>query len=213
MSEWLQTLLSNYGYPAIFLVLFFNNLCIPLPGTTLILAAGFLAGTGALNVWEIVGTAMAACFLGTSGGYVIGRRYGAPLLEKIKWLKLTQQRFYHMEHFFKRYGPKGVFFARFVSVLHPVIGLLSGIGKTPVRPFLFYNIVGSAGYALIYTLVGKYFGQKWGFQKLWHYHMALYIVILAFILAAMSFYWRHSVHTFFGHTFFKKRRGGFLGKN
>src|SRR5665213_4269563 len=87
MTEWLRTLLTHGGYAALFTILFFNNLGIPLPGTTMILAAGYMVGTGVLNWWGTAATAMAACFLGTAGGYAIGRKYGAHMLEKIKWLR------------------------------------------------------------------------------------------------------------------------------
>jgi len=212
MADWMQTLLANYGYAAIFTVLFLNNFGLPIPGTTLLLAAGFLVGTGTLSLGVTVITATAACFMGTTCSYGIGRRYGGHLLEKIHWLRLTHQRLRYMEHFFKRYGAKGVFFARFVSVLHPVIGLLSGIGRTPIRPFLFFNFIGSAGYALLYTLVGKYFGQRWGFHKLWQYHTAIYLTVLAVVIVVMSVFWSHSIYTFFGHPIFKRKRSGFWGK-
>jgi len=212
MTQWLQNLLAHDGYGAIFIVLFLNNLGIPLPGTTMLLAAGYLVGTGNLTWWGTAATAVAACFLGTASGYVIGLRYGVPLLEKIKWLRVSHQRLRHMQHFFKRYGAKGVFFARFVSILHPVIGLLSGIGKTPLKPFLFYNFIGSVGYVALYTLAGKFLGQKWGFHHVWQLHVVLCVVIVAVMIVGLSVYWSHSIYTFFGHPIYQKKRGGFWGK-
>jgi membrane protein DedA with SNARE-associated domain len=212
MTEWLQNLLAHDGYTAIFIVLFLNNLGIPLPGTTMLLAAGYLVGTGNLTWWGTAAIAVAACFLGTGSGYAIGRRYGAPLLEKIKWLRVSHQRLLHMQHFFKRYGAKGVFFARFVSILHPVIGLLSGIGKTPLKPFLFYNFIGSAVYVALYILAGKFLGQRWGFHHVWQLHVVLCVVIVAAMILGLSVYWSHSIYTLFGHPIYKKKRRGFWGK-
>ena len=117
-----------------------------------------------------------------------------------------------MEHFFKRYGSKGVFFARFVSFFHPILGLLAGIGKTPIRPFLFYNLAGSVGYALLYTLLGEYFGKRWGFHKLWEYHTAIITALLMVALIVLSLFWRHSIYTFFGHPIYRRKRGRFWGK-
>ena len=212
MAVWMHTLLVNYGYAAIFTVLFLNNFGLPIPGTTLLLAAGFLVGTGTLTLWGTAGTAAVACFLGSTCSYAIGRRYGAHLLENIHWLKITHKRLRYMEHFFKRYGAKGVFFARFVSVLHPVIGLLSGIGKTPLKPFLFFNFTGSVSYALLYTLVGEYFGHRWGFHRLWQYHMTIFVIILVIVLIVMSVFWSHSICTFFGHPIYKRKVKGFWSK-
>src|SRR6185295_37431 len=149
--------LTIHGYGAVFLTLFLNNLGLPVPGNSLLLGAGLLVGMGTLSFWATVATATAACFTGTNCGYWLGWRYGRHLLESIHWLRFTHVRFRHMEHFFKRYGSKGVFFARFVGLFHPVIGLLSGMGRTPVRSFLFYNLTGSAVYAFLYTWAGDTF--------------------------------------------------------
>jgi len=212
MTEWLRTLLAHDGYAVIFAVIFLNNMALPLPGTTLLLAAGYLVGTGTLNLgWTLV-VGVIACFLGTASGYGIGRRFGGPMLEKIKWLRLTHERLNHMERFFKRYGAKGVFFARFVSVLHPVIGLFSGIGKTPFKPFLLFNFLSSAVYVTLYILAGKYLGQRLGFHHLWQLHTVLAAVIVVVVILGLSLYWSHSVYTFLGHPIYRKKRGGFWGK-
>ena len=212
MLNWLQSRLADYGYGAIFLILFLNNLGIPLPANTLLLGAGFFVGKGILSLWLTVAAAAGACFMGTNCSYWLGRCYGRHLLEKIHWLRLTHQRVKHLEHFFKRYGSKGVFFARFVSLLHPIIGILAGMGKTPGRSFLFYNLAGSAIYALLYTLAGDYFGQRWGFHNVWKFHTALYIFLLILVLLFLSLFLRHSVYTFFGHPFYKRKGWGFWGK-
>jgi len=212
VPDWLHSLLSNYGYWAVFLILFLNNLGLPLPGNTLLLGAGFLVGTGTLSLWAPVGFATGACFLGSDCGYWLGRRYGHPLLGKIRWLRLTHERIRHMEHFFKRYGAKGVFFARFVALMHPFIGILAGMGRTPVRPFLFYNLTGSAIFNLLWVLAGDYFGQKWGYRIVSIAHITLFILLVIVIIFFLSLFWGHSIYTFFGHPIYKRRRGGFWGK-
>jgi membrane protein DedA with SNARE-associated domain len=205
LPHWLEYLLANYGYGAIFTVLFLNNVGLPVPGNTLLLGAGFLVGRNSLSLWAVVATATVACFMGTNCGYWLGRRYGLTLVKKIRWLRLTHQRVYYLEHFFKRYGPKGVFFARFLSLLHPFIGLLAGLGKTPGRAFLFYNLAGSVVYSVLFTLAGDYLGQRWGFFKIWMLHTGLFILILVIVILLLSLFLRHSIHIFFGYPFFRRK--------
>jgi membrane-associated protein len=111
-----------------------------------------------------------------------------------------------MEHFFTRYGAKGVFFARFVTLLHPVIGILAGLGKTPRGSFFFYNLIGSAGYVLLYLQVGAYFGPRWGFLRVWGVHTAFLVLIAVVVLLGLSLFWRHKIYTFFGHPFYQRKR-------
>ncbi len=206
MLDYLQSLLTHYSYAALFLVLFLNNLGIPSPGTSILLGAGLFVGKGILSFWVTVVTATAACFLGSNVGYWLGLRFGLPLLGKVQWLRLTHRRVKHMERFFKRYGPKGVFFARFVAFLHPLIGLMAGVGKTPKKPFLVYNLAGAAAYSLLYTQAGNWLGSKWGLHNVWMIHMSFYVVLLLIVLIILSLFWRYSIHSFFGYVYFKKRR-------
>src|ERR1019366_1299945 len=101
----LQALLAHYGYLTLFVALFVNNLGIPFPGTSVLLATGLLVGKGILSFWVTVVIATSACFLGSNCGYLLGLRFGLPLLKKIHWLRLTHHRIKHLELFFKRYGP------------------------------------------------------------------------------------------------------------
>src|SRR5258708_15065268 len=140
LLDWLQSLPADYGYVALFLALFINNLGIPFPGNTLLLASGFLVEKGIFSFWGTVATGTIACFLGSNGGYWLGLQFGLPLLKKVRWLRLTPRRIKYLERLFQKYGAKGVFFARFVAFLHPIIGLMAGVGKTPKWPFLFYNL-------------------------------------------------------------------------
>ena len=206
MLAWTQSLLTHYGYGIIFLGLFLNNLGVPGPGNTLLLGAGVMVGKGVLSLPWTLTVATAGVFLGTNGGYWLGRHYGEFLLEKIHWLRLTHEKVRHLEHFFKRYGAKGVFFARFVALFHPIIGFLAGMGKTPGRSFLAYNLAGSAVYVLLYTMAGDYFGRRWGLHALWTIHTVLYMLILAIAIALLVHFWRHRVYTLFGHTFYRKRK-------
>ncbi len=185
MIHWLQSLLMHYGYWVIGLVVFLNNLGVPVPGDTIILAAGFFSAKGHLSLWAAWLSGTVGCFMGANAGYWIGLRYGHPLLRKIKWINMTPDKIARVERFFEKHGAKAVFFARFVALLHPVTGLLAGTGKTPWRPFLFYNALGSAAYVCLYIFGGYYFGERWGLVRVWMGDAVLYLIlILAIFIAA-----------------------------
>jgi membrane protein DedA with SNARE-associated domain len=184
MVHWFQSLLTDYGYWFIFVGLFLNNIGIPIPGDTILLASGFFCEKRHLLLWITLVCGTLGCFMGANCGYWIGLRFGYPLLFKIRWLKLMPQKIERVENFFKKYGAKAVFFARFVALLHPVTGLLAGVGKTPLRPFLFYNLVGSAAYVCLYVFMGYFFGGRWGQVKIWMGDAALYILLMVSILIA-----------------------------
>jgi membrane protein DedA with SNARE-associated domain len=205
--HFLQSLLAHNGYWVIFLVVFLNNVGFPVPGDAMLLGGGFLVGKEILTLWIVAATGTAACFLGGSGGYWLGSRYGRRYLQEIKWFRLNPAQVESMDRFFAKHGPKVVFFARFVALLHPVTGLMAGMWKTPWRPFLLYNLAGSAGYALIYTLVGLFFGQRWERFESWLGPVAFYVFIVAVALLLLSLFLRRSIRSFFDG-FSKNKKNG-----
>jgi membrane-associated protein len=203
MLDWLQSLLADHGYWVIAVGVFLNNMGLPIPGDMTVVGGGFLAHKGILAHWMVVSVATAACFMGGNGAYWLGRRYGDRLLKKISWLHVEPRRVHQMEHFFERYGDKAVFFSRFIALLHPVTGFLAGMGKTPLRPFLFYNFAGSAGYAYLYSSAGFYFGQQWG-EQTWLGPFFFYVVMIITVIAILWLLLRHSIHTFLAGLAHKK---------
>lgn len=204
LLEWLQSILAVHGYWVVGFVVFFNNLCLPIPGDTTLLGAGFLVGKGTLSLGPVITIGAGACFLGGNGGYWIGRRFGHRLLKKFRWLQITPERVEKIEHFFERYGAKAVFFARFVALLHPVTGLLAGMWKTPLKPFLFYNLIGALAYSTTYTLIGYFFGQRWELFKSSLGPVVLYVLLIAAALFLLGLFLRRTIRTFFANFSHKK---------
>ncbi len=205
MIHWLQSLLAHQGYWVVFLVVFLNNLCFPVPGDSMLLGGGFLAAKGILFLWAVIAAGTGGCFLGGIGGYWLGERFGRRFLRKNRWLQITPERVEQMERFFAKFGAKVVFFARFVALLHPVTGLLAGMGKTPFRPFLFYNLAGAFAYSTLYALVGYFFGQRWELFKSWIGPVALYSLLIAAALFSLGLFLRHSIRSFFAGFSSKKK--------
>jgi membrane protein DedA with SNARE-associated domain len=56
--ETIQSLASQYGYLAVFVGILLENLGIPLPGETITIVGGFLAGSGELNYWLVLASAV-----------------------------------------------------------------------------------------------------------------------------------------------------------
>ena len=210
MLHWLHSLLPHiphYGYVLVFIVVFLNNIGVPLPGETILLGAGFILGKAAGSLWEPMVAGMAACFLGGICAFWLGRRLGHGSLEKIRWLHLTPERLKWPERFFKRHGAKSVFIARFIFLFPPVVAnLLAGMTKMSWRTFLFYNLTGSAAYATTYILIGYFFGKKWKLLEAWLGPAALYLIFAGIILLVLGVIFRHSASGYWVRLFPRRRQ-------
>jgi membrane protein DedA with SNARE-associated domain len=198
MLQALQSLLSDHGYWVIAVAVFLNNLGFPIPGDMTVLGGGFLAHKGILSFGVVGAIATTACFLGSNIAYWVGLRYGHPFILRIHWLHADPKRLHQFDHFFQHYGAKVVLFARFVALLHPVTGYLAGAGKTPVRSFLFYNLVGSAAYGFLYASAGYFFSQRLGDLQTWLGPLFTYVILTVGVLALLVYWLRRSILRVFG---------------
>jgi membrane protein DedA with SNARE-associated domain len=210
MLHWLDSLLPHlphYGYALVFIVVFLNNVGLPLPGETILLGAGFVLGRAAGSLWEPMLAGTSACFLGGICAFSLGRRLGHGSLEKIHWLHLTPKRLEWPQRFFKRHGAKTVFIARFIALFPPVAAnLLAGMTKIPWPLFLSFNLTGSAVYTIVYILLGYFFGKKWKLIQAWLGPTALYVILVGIALIVLGFVFRHALSQYLARFSSKGRR-------
>ena len=177
MPEWLGSLLSRYGYPIVFVGVLLENAGIPVPGETILLAAGFLAHQGLFSLPWVIGLAVVAAILGDNVGYWIGRVGGRALAERYGPLAgLTPARLVALEAFFARHGAKTVFFARFITGVRVFAALFAGISRLPWWSFLVYNAAGALTWATAVCLAGALFGQSWDLLHRWVGRAGLFAV-------------------------------------
>jgi membrane protein DedA with SNARE-associated domain len=205
MLHWLQSLLPHvphYGYVFVFIVVFFNNIGVPLPGETILLGAGFVLGKFEASLGPPMVAGTLACFLGGICSFWIGRRLGHSSLERIHWLHLSPESVKWPERFFKRSGAKAVFVARFIPLFPPVIAnLFAGMSKMPWPIYLFYNLTGSAVYTASYILLGYFFGKRWKLIEAWLGTTALYVILTGAVLIFLGVIFRHPLSRFWGFAF------------
>ena len=158
--ELLQDIAREYGYWAIFCGILLENMGIPIPGETVTLIGGFLAGSDELNVWYVLGAATAGAILGDSGGYLLGYYGGWPLLVRIgKVLRVPESKLEGVRDRFSQNADKAVLFGRFVALLRVFAGPLAGITRMPYPKFLLCNAIGAATWASVMVSLTYFLGR------------------------------------------------------
>jgi membrane-associated protein len=158
----LETLIQWGGYVLLVAIVFTETGLLVgffLPGDSLLITAGLLAGMGTLNIWWLNGLLIAAAILGDSTGYAIGARLGPRIFTREQSLLFNPKHVLRTQRFYEKYGAKTIVIARFVPIIRTFAPVLAGVGDMRYRRFLTYNIVGGVAWVTSMTWAGYLLGQ------------------------------------------------------
>lgn len=152
-----------------------------LPGDSLLITAGLLAGAGKLNIWWINVLVIAAAIVGDSTGYAIGVRLGPRIFTRPKSLLFNPKHVARTQRFYEKYGAKTIVIARFVPIVRTFAPVLAGVGQMRYRRFLVYNVAGGIGWVASMTWAGYLLGQTVpNISK--HMHVVVIVIIILSVI-------------------------------
>ncbi len=156
----IQEIAREYGYLAVFLGILLENMGIPLPGETITLTGGFLAGSGELNYWLVLPTAIAGAVVGDSLGYWLGAIGGWHLLVRVgRFVRIPEEELNNTKTRFSENADKAVFLGRFVALLRIFAGPLAGMVQMPYPRFLLFNAMGATLWASVMVTLAYTVGR------------------------------------------------------
>ena len=155
-------LIARHGYLAVGLVVGLESMGVPLPGETLLVAAAlYAAATGNLDIGWVVLAASVGAVMGDNAGYLIGRRLGAPALQRFGTrIGLNRRRLLLGQWLFFRHGAPVVFFGRFTALLRTFAALLAGANRMPWPSFLLWNLLGGVCWSAVFGFGAYYLGER-----------------------------------------------------
>ena len=191
MLDTLFNYFARYGYFVVFFGVMLENAGVPVPGETILLAAGFFAAQGHFHLWMVIAIAAFGAMLGDNAGYAVGHRVGRATLERYgRYILLTRRRLRKLDKFFARHGDKTILFARFVSGLRVFAALFAGAARMPWRKFVAYNMAGAILWAVAITLLGFFFGQSWELLHQWLGRAGLVTGLAVLVVVLLVYVWR-----------------------
>ena len=186
--ETIQDLAHHYGYAAIFVGILLENAGIPLPGETITLTGGFLAGSGELNYWLVLASAFGGAVSGDSFGYWIGRWGGWNFLVRLgRLFRLPEEKLIEVKLQFSDNADKAVLLGRFIALLRIFAGPLAGIVEMPYPRFLLFNAIGASLWASVMVTLAYTIGRVVPLSQLvaWVGQFAIVVLLLVVLLFAL----------------------------
>lgn len=185
--ETIQEIARQYGYWAVFIGISLENTGVPLPGETITIVGGFLAGSGELNYWLVLGSAIAGAVLGDNFGYWLGRFGGWPLLQRVgKFFRFSETQLLEIRKQFSENAPRAVFFGRFVALLRIFAGPLAGIAEMPYPQFILCNFGGAALWASAMVTLSYFLGRLIPLKQVVSLVAQFGIIALVLVIASIG---------------------------
>ena len=158
MSDYLLTLVINYGPPVFAILLFLGALGVPIGASVLLIAAGAFSQQGILS-WPLTAflgwlAAVVGDAISFGMGYYakdwVNQRFGGSSVWKSS-----------KESFEARAG-MAIFLTRFlITALAIPTNLIAGGGGIPFRRFMIYDALGELTWIVLYGGLGYLFGSQW----------------------------------------------------
>jgi membrane protein DedA with SNARE-associated domain len=165
--ETIQEIAKHYGYVAVFLGILLENLGLPIPGETVTIVGGFLAGSDQLTYWGVLGGAALGATLGGNLGYGLGRWGGWALLVRVsQFFRVPEAQVEKLRTQFSENAAKAVFVGRFLALFRVFASPLAGITEMPFLQFTIYNTLGAVTWASVMVSLAYFVGQLVPLEKL-----------------------------------------------
>ena len=164
VSNFLDIIISTiqgFGYPGIFLAVFLEYACLPLPSEVLLPFIGLLASYDNFSFMGVIIISTVAGLLGSTLCYTIGYFGGSPI---INWLcsksSGAKKSFNKLDLFLDKYGKPAVFLSRLLPLTRTYISLAVGAVKMSYSQFILYSFGGITIWNIVLISLGYFLGEN-----------------------------------------------------
>ncbi len=214
MQEIMLSIMEQFGYLGVFLLIAIENIFPPIPSEAVLLFGGFMTTYTGLNIVVMIVSATLGSLVGAIVLYYVGRILNKERLKKLvsgkvgKILRLKTEDIDKADKWFDEKGNKTVFFCRFIPIVRSLISIPAGMSEMPMGKFLIYTISGSAVWNTVLLIIGNMVGENWAkmlaiFDQ--YSHITLAVLAIAFVIGCLLFYWKKT------NKFIFKRKIYYLG--
>ena len=168
LQETITTLIGDYGYVAIFVLMVLESACIPIPSEVTMLFGGALASPGFAAPGHELDLVLVA-LVGTLGNlvgswlaYGAGAAGGRPLVDRFgRYLLVLPHEVDRAHEWFERRGELTVFVSRLLPVIRTFISLPAGVARMPFWRFTIYTVLGCLPWTFALAWLGYLLGENW----------------------------------------------------
>jgi membrane protein DedA with SNARE-associated domain len=159
--EWLLSFLTSHVYAKLAGILLLCGLGLPIPEDISLISAGYLAHLGTVELHSVFLVCFAAVLGGDALAFTMGRLFGTKILASRfghRYFNPRRQR--RVRAYFRTYGSKVVFVARFLPGLRFSIFLSAGMLRVRAYVFIVYDSLAALLSVPLLVYSAWYFGDR-----------------------------------------------------
>ncbi len=191
MEQQILAWITQYGYLAIFLLLVFGIVGLPIPDETLLTFTGYLVFKGHLSLPLAYATALAGSACGVSLSYFLGRTFGIALIHRYgRYVRITEDHIRKAHAWFERVGHWGLTFGYFIPGVRHLTAYAAGMSDVEPHMFALFAYSGACLWAATFIGLGYFLGERWKTVEQNVHHYLVVLTLLAVSLVAAYVVWR-----------------------
>ncbi|WDR04411.1 DedA family protein [Devosia rhodophyticola] len=192
MSEWIISVVTDWGYVGVFLMMVLENVFPPIPSELIMPFAGFAAANGDLNVVGVVLAGTAGSIFGTLAWYYAARLLGLERFRALcnwfgRFATISEQDIDSAVHWFGRYGRWAVLFGRLVPAIRTLISVPAGLAAMSLPQFLVVSTIGTALWTAFLTGAGYVLHDNYDRVEGWLDPVTTAVIVLVVVIYVYRF--------------------------
>jgi membrane protein DedA with SNARE-associated domain len=197
MTQWLISLISAWGYIAIFVTMVGESAGLPISSEIVVPLGGALAslnklgfGPPVVQLILVVAVSSLANLSGSLIAFYLTRRFGEiVVLSRFgRWLGLSKGHLRLANRFFDRWGLWAVFLGRLLPIVRTYISFPAGLSKIGYVRFIVVSLLGAIPWNAGLAYAGYLAGQHWEQVATTLSPFAIPIAIVVVITLAAAWY-------------------------
>ncbi|MDD5431226.1 MAG: DedA family protein [Candidatus Pacebacteria bacterium] len=184
MPEQLASYITDYGYLAIFSLVFLQEIGIPnpVPNELVLLFSGYLASVGTLSFPLVFLSAVSADFIGTTVLFFAFYFFGEYILDhKPKWLPISHAQIAKLGEKIAENDKFEIYLGRLIPYIRGYVSVAAGLLEVKPKAFLISVVASAVTWSGGYVILGKILGPYWEkvAEKAGWVQSAIFLVVVA----------------------------------
>ncbi|CUL17667.1 DedA family protein [Listeria monocytogenes] len=197
METWITSIMADFGYIGIFVLIMVENLFPPIPSEIILTFGGFMTTVTSLNVVMVIIVATLGSVVGAILLYKVASYFGKERLTKIvlkygRILRLKESDIERAENFFLKYGSWAVLLCRMIPLIRSLISIPAGMTKMKMSKFLILTTAGSLLWNTVLIGLGAMLGESWSEIVVFmdSFSTIIYSIIAILVVVGLGFFFR-----------------------